>query len=159
VSLDDWLLALHVLSAFAFVAGIVLFWVLVVALRRTDTPEGTTLLIPVGKVGNASIAIGATGTIVLGIWLAISLDAHRVWDPWVVAALVLWVLAAETGRRAGAAYEQTLTKARELVAAGTVEPSPELLALNRSSRIVLMHGLTTVIVLLIVIDMIWKPGA
>lgn len=34
VSFDDWVLAFHVLSAFAYVAGIVLFWVLIVALGR-----------------------------------------------------------------------------------------------------------------------------
>ena len=38
VSFDDWMLALHVLSAFAMVAGMTLFWVLIVAGRRTDTP-------------------------------------------------------------------------------------------------------------------------
>jgi hypothetical protein len=34
VTFDDWMLALHVLSAFAVVAGIILFWVLVVAVRQ-----------------------------------------------------------------------------------------------------------------------------
>jgi hypothetical protein len=43
VSLDDWALALHVISAFAYVAGIVLFWVLIVAVRKIDTPSRTRL--------------------------------------------------------------------------------------------------------------------
>ena len=34
MSFDEWILALHVLSAFAYVAGLVLFWVLIVAVRR-----------------------------------------------------------------------------------------------------------------------------
>ena len=38
MSFDEWLLALHVLSAFAFVAALVLFSVLIVAVRRADTP-------------------------------------------------------------------------------------------------------------------------
>ena len=46
VSFDDWLLALHVLSAFALVAGIVFFWVMIVAVRGTDTPEGTIRMAP-----------------------------------------------------------------------------------------------------------------
>jgi uncharacterized membrane protein len=41
VSFDDWILALHVLSAFAYVAGIILFWVLIVAVRTTGDPQGT----------------------------------------------------------------------------------------------------------------------
>jgi hypothetical protein len=52
-----------------------------------------------------------------------------------------------------------LNKARELEAAGQSGPNAELLALNRTSEGVLMHFLTSVVVLLILIDMIWKPGA
>jgi uncharacterized membrane protein len=80
VSLDNWILALHVLSAFAYVAGIVLFWVLVVAVRKIDTPDGTIRLGSVVKVGNATVGIGAVGTIVLGIWLAFSVGGYNIWD-------------------------------------------------------------------------------
>jgi len=159
VSLDDWILALHVLSAFAYVAGIVLFWILVVAIRQIDTPEGTIRLWPVVKVGNASVGIGAGGTIILGIWLAFSAGGYDVWDGWIVAAIVLWLISAELGRRTGGAYMQGLGKAQELRAAGQTGPSSELLALNRTSTGVLLHTLTSVVVLLILIDMIWKPGA
>jgi len=159
VSFDDWILALHVLSAFAYVAGIVLFWVLVVAIRRTDTPDGTIRMEPVVKVGNASVGIGAGGTIVFGIWLAFSYGGYDIWDPWIIAALVLWVLAAETGRRTGAEYMAGMTKAQELEAAGQSGPSAELLAINRTQRGLVMHTLSSALVLLILIDMIWKPGA
>ncbi|MBA3433006.1 MAG: hypothetical protein H0U08_02815, partial [Actinobacteria bacterium] len=47
-------------------------------------------------MGNGAVGVGVTGTIVLGIWLAISRDEYQVWDGWVIAAIVLWVLAAET---------------------------------------------------------------
>jgi hypothetical protein len=159
VSLDDWILALHVLSAFAYVAGIVLFWVLVVAVRKTDTPDGTIRMGPVVKVGNASVGIGAGGTIIFGIWLAFSVGGYDIWDPWIIAALVLWVLAAATGQRTGAEYMAGMTKAQELEAAGQTGPSTELLAINRTQRGVQMHALSSLIVLLILIDMIWKPGA
>jgi hypothetical protein len=159
MSFDDWMLALHVLSAFAYVAGIVLFWVLVVAVRQIDTPEGTIRLWPVVKVGNATVGIGAGGTIALGIWLAFSVGGYDIWDGWIIAAIVLWLMSAELGRRTGAAYIQGLGKAQELQAAGQTAPSAELLALNRTSNGLLFHTLTSVVVLLILIDMIWKPGA
>jgi uncharacterized membrane protein len=159
VSFDDWILALHVLSAFAYVAGIVLFWVLVVAVRKTDTPEDTLRMGPIVKVGNASVGIGAGGTIIFGIWLAFSVGGYDIWDPWIIAALVLWVLAAATGQRTGAEYMAGMTKAQELEAAGQTGPSTELLAINRTQRGVQMHTLSSLIVLLILIDMIWKPGA
>ena len=159
MSFDDWILALHVLSAFAYVAGIVLFWILVVAVRRTDTPDGTVRMGPVVKVGNASIGIGAGGTVVFGIWLAFSYGGYDIWDPWIIAALVLWALAAATGSRTGAAYMAGMTKAEELRAAGQKGASAELLALNRTQRGLVMHAASSLIVLLILIDMIWKPGA
>ncbi len=159
MSFDDWMLALHVLSAFAYVAGMILFWVLIVAVRRTDTPDGTTRLEPAVKVGNAAIGIGAGGTILLGIWLAFSVGGYDIWDGWIIAAIVLWLIAAELGRRTGAAYMQGMTKAQELQAAGQTGASTELLAINRTSNGVLFHALASLAVLLILIVMIWKPGA
>jgi uncharacterized membrane protein len=159
VSFDDWMLALHVLSAFAYVAGIVLFWILIVAVRKIDTPEGTIRMGPIVKVGNASVGIGAIGTIVLGIWLAFRLDGYAIWDGWIIAALVLWVISMPLGQRTGAEYEKGMDKAKELEAAGQTGTSTELLALNRTSAGVVFHALASVVVLLILLDMIFKPGA
>jgi len=159
VSLDDWILALHVLSAFAYVGGLVLFWVLVVAVRRTDLPEATIRMEPVVKVGNVTVGVGAVGTILFGIWLAIAFDRYQVWDGWVIAAIVLWAISLGTGQRTGAAYMKGMTRAQELQTSGQPGPSAELLALNRTSNGLLMHFLTTVAVALILLDMIWKPGA
>ena len=159
MSFDDWMLALHVLGAFAYVAGMVLFWVLVVAVRQVDTPEGTIRMEPAVKVGNAAVGIGAGGTIVLGIWLAFSVGGYDIWDGWIIAALVLWLIAAELGRRTGAAYTQGMNKAKELQTSGQTGPSTELLTLNRTSNGVVFHFLASVVVLLILLDMIWKPGA
>ncbi len=159
MSFDDWLLALHVLSAVSFVAGIVLFWVLIVAVRSVDTPEDTLRLGPIAKVGNAAVGIGMGGTIVLGVWLAFSVGGYDIWDGWIIAALVLWFIGAELGRRTGVAFMEGPTRAQELAAAGQTGPSPELLAVNRTQKGLLLHTLSSVVVLLILIDMIWKPGA
>ena len=159
MSFDAWLLALHVLSAFAYVSGIVLFWILIVAVRKIDTPEGTIRMEPVVKVGNAAVGVGAIGTIVLGIWLAFALDGYAIWDGWIIAALVLWAVSGAFGQRTGVAYMQGMKKAKELDAAGRPGPDSELLALNRTSNGVLLHFLTSLAVLLILIDMIFKPGA
>ena len=106
MSLDQWLLALHVLSAFAYVAALVLFWVLIVAVRRADTPAETIRMEPLAKVGNGAVAIGAGGTIILGIWLAFSYGGYDIWDPWIIAAIVLWAVAGGLGPADGAAYLQ-----------------------------------------------------
>jgi hypothetical protein len=159
VTFDDWMLALHVLSAFALVAGIVLFWVLIVAVRRTDTPEPTLRMGPLTRVADGAVGIGMGGTIVLGIWLAFSVGGYDIWDIWIVAAIVLWFVVADLGRRASGAYVPGVKKAQELRAAGEAGPNAELLALNRTSRGVVLQTMISLVVLLIIVDMVWKPGA
>jgi uncharacterized membrane protein len=159
VSFDEWVLALHVLSAFAYVGGIVLFWILIVAVRQIDTPGETIRMAPIVKVGNVAVGIGGVGTIVLGIYLAFALDSYAIWDGWIIAALVLWAIAGAFGQRTGAAYMRGLSKAKELEEAGQGGSSTELLALNRTSNGVVLHALASASVLLILIDMIFKPGA
>lgn len=159
MSLDDWILTLHVLSAFAMVSAMVLFWILIVAMRNMDTVDETIAFGRVAKVGNTVIAFGVVGTIVFGIWLAISLDAYDVWDAWIVAAIVLWIVGAGTGMRAGAEYAKPVTRAEELRAAGREGEPGELRTLNRTRAGFTMHTLSSVAIVLILLDMIWKPGA
>jgi hypothetical protein len=99
------------------------------------------------------------GTIVLGIWLAFSYGGYDIWDGWIIAALVLWALVGFLGQRTGVAYMQGMTKAQELQAAGQTGPNAELLAVNRTSNGLWFHAAATVVVLVILVDMIWKPGA
>lgn len=159
VSFDDWILALHVLSAFAFVAGMLLFWVLIVAVRRTDTPDGTVRMEPIVKIGNASAGVGAGGTIVFGLWLAFSVGGYDIWDPWIVAAIVLWMATGALGGRTSKEYLQGMNKARELQQADQTGPNAELFALNRTQSGVVLHAAASLLLLLMLVDMIWKPGA
>jgi hypothetical protein len=153
------LLGLHLLSAFALAGSIVLFWYLIVASRNVDTPGPTVAMGPVADVGTQVVRAGTIGTLLFGIWLAIRLDHVAVWSGWVIAAIVLLVIAAVAGSRSGVEFEQAMKKAEELEAAGQTGPSAELLALNRTSRGLWLHTIVTVAVFLVLIDMIWKPGA
>ena len=156
---DDWILALHVLSAFSLVAGLVVFWALIVVGRRIDTPGDTLALSPVAKVGSATVGVGMVGTIVFGVWLALSVGNYDIWDGWIIAAIVLWFIGSGLGRQTGKEFLAAPMKAVQLQSAGQTGPNEELLALNRTSRGVLFQALTSLVVLLILIDMIWKPGA
>ena len=114
---------------------------------------------PMVRVGNAAVGIGMGGTIVVGLWLAFSVGGYDIWDGWIIAAIVLWVISAPIGQRTGAAYVKGTEKARELQTAGQTGPNAELRALNRTSSGVVLQFLWSVVVLFILIDMIWKPGA
>jgi hypothetical protein len=72
---------------------------------------------------------------------------------------VLWAIAGGIGGRTGKEYTLGMGKARELEAAGQTGPSAELLAINRTQRGVVLHAVASIAVLLLLIDMIWKPGA
>ena len=141
MSLDDWILALHLLSAFALVAAMTLFWVVFVALRGTGSGDATVAGLM--RVGAIVVGIGSLGTIVFGIWLAISLNAYQVWDGWVIAAIVLWAIAVATGKRSG-----------DILGADPGAASEET-----QRRAMLLHGIASVLVVLVLVDMIWKPGA
>ena len=159
MSFVDWALAVHVLSAFAYVGGLVVFWVLIAAVRRVDTPQETLRMEPIVKVGSVAVGLGGVGTIALGIYLAFAVDSYAIWDGWIIAAIVLWAIAGGLGQRTGAAYTQGMNKAKELDAAGKAGPDEGLLALNRTQAGLVLQLLTSLAVLLILLDMIFKPGA
>jgi hypothetical protein len=133
LSLDDWVLALHVLSAFALVAALVVFWVVVVGQRAAPGSEALTSL---GRVGTVAVGVGSLGTLVFGIWLALSVGGYDLWDGWIVAALVLWLIGVGAGQRGERAF-----------------------AADENQRGVLLQAISSIAILLILVDMIWKPGA
>jgi hypothetical protein len=159
MSLDDWLLALHILSAFALVGAIVVFSVAIVALRRTDLPEQVLAVGRLMPVASIVVIIGSLGVIIFGVWLAIAIDGIEVWNGWVIAAIVLWAVASEAGRRADPEFSPSVDRAKELVAAGQTGPDAQLGQLARTQRGLLLHSIAAVATLLILVDMIWKPGA
>jgi hypothetical protein len=59
----------------------------------------------------------------------------------------------------GRVYNGARDRAVALVNEGRDAPSPELSAMLRSQRGVVLHGLMIVIVLAILVVMIYKPGA
>jgi hypothetical protein len=159
MSYQDWIFALHLLTAATLVGGLVMSWIVVVALRSVDEPGATLSLDRVAMVGVVAISIAIPGTIVLGIWLAILRVEFHPWDGWVIAAIVLWVLASAAVLRSFVEYAKPARMARELIASGQTGPSRELLALNRTSTGLLLRAASSAAVVLIVIDMIYKPGA
>lgn len=155
----EWLLALHVLAAFALVAALVLYSVVIAVSWNLALPSDVSRMFRLARVGDVAVPVGAVGTLVLGIWLAIDSDAYQVWDGWIIAALVLWALSMETGRRTGIVYNAVRDRARALVAEGRDAPQPELNAMLRSSTGLAFHAATVVLIIALLVVMIYKPGA
>ena len=105
------------------------------------------------------MTVGSLGTIIFGVWLAISLDGVAVWSGWVIAAIILWAVGTETGRRGGTFFAASLDRAKELVASGNTGPDAKLAELGRTQQGLMLHTVSSLAILLILVDMIWKPGA
>ncbi len=133
----DWLLFLHVLSAFALVATVVMFSAFALG-AATDTR--------VLAVANFLWAAGGLGTLVFGIWLAIYVDGYEVWDGWIITSILLWAIATELGRRAQLGYTAI---------AGAGDGGAVVAEARQAS---LMHWLRSLAVLALLVVMIYKPG-
>jgi uncharacterized membrane protein len=160
VSLYDWLLFLHVLAAFSLVAALVVFWTIGLVARNVDTPSESLRYFRVAKPANILVGVGTMGTLIFGIWLAIERDEYKVWDGWVLAAIVLWAIATELGRRGGNTYGEAAKLAARLSSEGRgEEANVELRTLLQDRTAMLLQAGSSLGVLLILIDMIYKPGA
>ncbi len=135
----DWLLFLHVLSAFVLVGALTALWALVLATRPAAPTIGAEDARLIGRIGGPLVGVGMVGTILFGIWLAIDSGRYQPWDGWIVAAIVLWALAGWSGGRAGKAFQEDPV--------GQRRTGINLQALNSAA------------VLAILVLMIWKPGA
>jgi uncharacterized membrane protein len=158
VQFSDWLLALHLLAAFALMAALVLFTAVMVANWGDGRPQRASAYFRVAAIGGPLIAAGAGLTLLLGIWLAIDLDVYQPWDGWIIAAIVLWGIGGYTGSKVGAHY----TSLQELVdrlAAGGDEPNAELAAKLSDRSIRTLHAITVVAFTAVLVLMFFKPGA
>jgi hypothetical protein len=159
MTFEDWIFALHLLSAATLVGSLVMSWIVFVSLRSADTPAATLGLNRVAMLGAAATAFGLVGAIAFGIWLTILRDTFHVWDGWVITAIVLWAIATLALLRAFVESGKPVATARALVAAGESDRSAELAALNRTPTGLPVRALASLAIVLIVVDMIWKPGA
>jgi uncharacterized membrane protein len=106
VTLHDWLLFLHVLSAFALVGAEVLFTFLLVTLWKTDVPGDIARVSGISRFGSILVGVGAMGVLIFGIVLAFEADSYAIWDGWIIAAIVLWLV--RSSLRAATSRTQSL---------------------------------------------------
>ena len=129
MSLYAWLLFLHVFAAFLLVAGLTVYGALVLS-----GGEGArrALAQPALALWNA----GGLGVLVFGVWLALNVDGYALWDGWIIAAIVLWLIASGAGGRLARGVRE-----------GGADPAGLLLAVMALATLALL------------VDMLFKPGA
>ena len=128
------LLTIHLFAAFALAIGLVVYSAFVLG----SPVNATTRL-----VAEIMWGLGGLGTLVFGIWLALYLDAYKIYDGWIIAAVVLWVLAMGSGAQVS----------RRVKPAG----DDSGVAVDRRTQIA--HWMRTVYFVALLVVMVWKPGA
>jgi hypothetical protein len=133
----DFLLFVHVLSAFCLAATIVVYSGF--ALGAPATPRTTF-------IAERLWDVGGLGTLIFGVWLALYVDGYEIWDAWVLVALALWFVAFGLQR-------QTHEAMNPGEGAGAAVLTPDAAALAR------FNAVRALVFLLLLADMIWKPWA
>ena len=155
MSFTDWMLGLHLISAFAVASALVLFSILVFSGRRMTTLEQTRTLFRVAPVGNLLITAGMVLVLVFGVILSLDSDRFNIWDAWIIIAIVLLIAFGGVGQRSGAYYTDVQKLAEEPGGGNEAE----VLARLRASTGALLHLAAIALFVLILLDMIFKPGA
>jgi uncharacterized membrane protein len=158
VSFSDWMLALHLLAAFALVAALVLFTAVMIANWGEDRPQRASASFRLAAIGGPLIGAGAGLALLFGLILAIDLDEYDPWDGWILASIALWVIGMATGSRVGQYYTRLQELVDRLAAEGDA-PSAELAAQLSDRTIRVLHITTVVAVTALLVLMIFKPGA
>ena len=132
----DTLLFLHLLGAFiTFVTvGVFVAWGFGAPVQR-------------GSFQLADIAWNVSGVLltVFGIWLALYIDGYELWDGWILGALVLLGVASAFGASARREALEVISEDGSVSLTGT--------------KVNLWNWLRTISIVLILVLMVWKPGA
>jgi uncharacterized membrane protein len=158
VDLNDWILSLHLLSAALLVGAEVIFGAMIATLWRENSTVRVNSFFRVSQIATWMVQAGAAGTLIFGIWLSISKDPYDPWDGWIIAAFILWAIASGLGAKAGKDYGDAGLEARRLAAEGS-PTSRDVGVTFGPSQAFKVHVVSNVVIALLVIDMVWKPGA
>ena len=157
MSTYQWLLIFHVTGAFFLIGGGAIAAALNLSAMRRERPSEVVLLFGLIRIAVVAIMVGATLAFVFGLWL-VHEAGYGYADGWVIAAIVLLLLANAMGGAGGKRDERTAKFAKELAASGAA-PSAELQARLRDPvSLALSYGSGLVLVIVLAL-MVWKPGA
>jgi uncharacterized membrane protein len=159
VSEYDWLLFFHVTGAFLLVGGTVTAGAFTIMSRLRERPSEVATLLGLVRVSVPFTYGGVLLTLVFGLWLVRAAgQGYSYGDAWVVAALVLWVVANALGGAGGAREGRKRQLALRLAREGDA-PSGELRAALRDPLSYALNFGTSLIIFAVLALMIWKPGS
>lgn len=154
--LADWVVLLHVLTAFAFVAGLVGRDIAIAQARRSDDLASITTSLAIANRFDTIVKVGSIAVLVFGVIAMVVGDLSLTDNGWLIASLALYVaiglLVPIVFLPRGRDFERALadTKARGAVA-------PELFAAFHDRAVAVARNVELVIVVAIIGLMVLKP--
>ena len=157
MSTYDWLLSIHVTGAFLFLGGGAAAGILNLRAWYAERPSEVAVLLKlISRFALPAIGLGSVTSLILGVWL-VHHAGYSYGTFWVWAAIILWAVAGALGGRSGRYQSKAGVEAARLAASGDTM-TPELKALVRDPvGNALAYGSGLVLVLILIL-MIWKPG-
>src|SRR4051794_318112 len=143
VSRYEWLLFLHVLAGFALISSMVIFTTLLVT-ARAGAPSP---VVGLSWLGSRLWEVGGLGTLVFGLWLAIDSPPPIHYDFFagcILSTLALWFI--NRGSRSQVTGAWKAAREGDAGALGTARLTSQTLVMTLAGT-------------LLIVDMIFKPGA
>lgn len=148
----EWLLFVHLLGAVLLFAAIAVLGASILGARSSARAADAGGFLGLARPGGILFDVGGVLVLVFGIWLAFEAD-YGITDEWVVAAIVVWLVAAFAGTRT----RIRLLGARERV--GDATGAADRSTLVRESGALVFYVVAVVSILVMLLLMIFKPGA
>ena len=153
----QWLLGLHVVAAFLFLSGAVMVGVLHTAALRRERPSQVASLLGLTRIGVLVVAIGALGSLVLGISLVVHLPHRSIGDTWVALSIGLWSVSLALGAIGGRHARKARYLAEQLAREGDA-PSSDLRRILLDPVVLSLNYASLLAALAVLAPMIWKPS-
>jgi uncharacterized membrane protein len=152
--MGHWALFFHLIGAFLFVGGVLVAGVAFEAARRRTEPAEIALLLGLSRWGEVLVGIGGVVVLAGGLWLAGIV--HAFGEPWLDAAIALFVVTMALGGAGGQRPKRARLLATTLAAEGGDTSELRRLLDDRAGRAV--NYLAAALVPAILVLMVWRPG-
>jgi uncharacterized membrane protein len=148
-------LTVHILGVMSFFGGALLAGVVFETARRRGRPSEVALLLGLTRTGALIVVAGAVLVFGAGLWLAGEVDQFG--EAWLLTSLGLFVVALVLGALGGQRPKRARRLATRLASEGD-EMTPELRLLLNDPLSTVGNYVSSLLVVVILVLMVWQPG-
>lgn len=148
-------LLIHLLGAFAFIAGVVTTGVSFEVARRRHTALEVAALLRVARIGAILAGVGGVVLLLGGLWLAGDLNLYR--TRWLQASILAFLLSLLLGMAGGRRPRKARELAQQIASGGGGDADEMRRLLNdRAARVT--NWTAALLAVAVLVLMIWQPA-